>query len=146
MKICNIVPEVVIQTIPKGKNCRKESGYLRRIYKAEERREMKGKGERKRYSQLNAGFRRKARRDKNAFLSEKHKEIEDENRMGKTRKLFKKTGDIKGMFHAKMSVIKDQNSKDVSEVEEIKKRWKEYTEELYKMVLMTQITIVWSLT
>ena len=107
MKVHNIVQEVMIQTIPKGKNCRKESGCLRRIYKAEERRKMKGKGERKRYTKLNAEFQRIARRDKKASLSEQHKEIEDKNRMGKTRNLFKKTGDIEGTFHAKMSTIKN---------------------------------------
>ena len=113
----------MIQTIPKDKKCRKESGCLRRIYKAEERREMKGKGERKRYTQLNAEFQRIARRDKKSSLSEQHKEIEDKNRLGKTRNLFKTTEDIKGTFYAKMSMIKDRNGKDVSEVEENKKRW-----------------------
>ena len=84
---------------------------------------MKGKGDRKRYTQLNAEFQRIARRDKKSSLSEQHKEIEDKNRMGKTRNLFKKTGNIKGTFYAKMSMIKDRNGKDVSEVEENKKRW-----------------------
>ena len=101
MKICNIVLEAVIQTIPKGKNCRKESGYLRRIYEAEERREMKGKGERKRYTQLNAGFRRIARREKKDFLSEQCKETEETNRMGKTRDLFKNLNRYQGLFHAR---------------------------------------------
>ena len=123
MKVRNNFQEAMIQTIPKDKKCRKESGCLRRIYKAEERREMKGKGERKRYPQLNAEFQRIARRDKKSSLSEQHKEIEDKNRMGKTRNLFKKTGNIKGTFYAKMSMIKDRNGKDVSEVEENKKRW-----------------------
>ena len=123
MKVRNNFQEAMIQTIPKDKKCRKESGCLRRIYKAEERREMKGKGERKRYTQLNAEFQRIARRDKKSSLSEQHKEIEDKNRMGKTRNLFKKTGNIKGTFYAKMSMIKDRNGKDVSEVEENKKRW-----------------------
>ena len=123
MKVRNNFQEAMIQTIPKDKKCRKESGCLRRIYKAEERREMKGKGERKRYTQLNEEFQRIARRDKKSSLSEQHKEIEDKNRMGKTRNLFKKTGNIKGTFYAKMSMIKDRNGKDVSEVEENKKRW-----------------------
>ena len=107
MKVRNNFQEAMIQTIPKDKKCRKESGCLRRIYKAEERREMKGKGERKRYTQLNEEFQRIARRDKKSSLSEQHKEIEDKNRLGKTRNLFKTTEDIKGTFHAKMSTIKD---------------------------------------
>ena len=99
---------------------------------AEERREAKGKGERERYTQLNAKSQRLARRDKKAFLNEQCKEIEDSDRMGKTKDLFKKIGAIKGTFHARMSTIKDRNSKDLTETEEIKKRWQEYTEELYK--------------
>ena len=93
---------------------------------------MKGKGERERYTQLNAEFQRITRRDKKAFLNEQGKEIEEKNRMGNTRDLFKKIGDTKGTFHAKMGTIKDRNSKDLTEAEEIKKRWQEYTEELYK--------------
>ena len=99
---------------------------------AEEIREAKGKGERERYIQLNAEFQRIARRDKEAFLNEQCKEIEANNRKGKTRDLFKKIGDIKGTFHAKMGIIKDRNDKDLIEAEEIKKRWQEYREELYK--------------
>ena len=99
---------------------------------AEERRELTGKGERERYLQLNAEFQRIARRDKKAFLSEQCKEIEENNRLGKTRDLFKKIGDIKGTFHVRMGKIKDRNSKDPTEVDEMKKRWQEYTEELYK--------------
>ena len=98
---------------------------------AEERREAKGKGERERCTQLNAEFQRIARRDKKAFLNEQCKEIEDSDRMGKTKDLFKKIGAIKGTFHARMSTIKDRNSKDLTETEEIKKL-QEYTEELYK--------------
>ena len=97
----------------------------------EKRREAKGKGEKERYAQLNAEFHRIARRDKTASLSEQYKEIEENNRMGKTRDLFKKTGDTKGTFHAKMGTIKDRNGMDLTEAEEIKKRWQEYTE-LYK--------------
>ena len=89
MKVHNIVQEAMIQTIPKDKKCRKESGCLRRIYKAEERREMKGKGERKRYTQLNTEFQRTARRDKEVLLSEQCKEIKKRNRLGKTRDFFK---------------------------------------------------------
>ena len=92
---------------------------------------MKGKGEKKRYTRLNAEFQKIARRDKNAFLSDQCKEIEEYNRIGKTRDLFKKFRDTKGTFHAKMSTIKDRNSMDLTEAEDIKKRWQEYTEELY---------------
>ena len=104
------------------------------------RREVKSKGEKERYSHLNAEFQRLARRDKKAFLSDQCKEIEENNRMGKTRDLFKKIRDTKGTFHAKMGSIKDRNGMDVTEAEDIKKRWQEYTEELYKKIFMTQIT------
>ena len=99
---------------------------------AEKRREVKNKGERERYIQLNTEFQRIARRDKKAFLNEQCKEIEENNRMGKTRDLFRKTGDIKGIFHARMGMIKDRNGRDLIEAEDIKKRWQEYPEELYK--------------
>ena len=99
---------------------------------AEKRRETKGKGERERYAQLNAEFQRIVRRDKKAFLSDQCKEIKENNRMGKTRDLFKKIRDTKGIFHAKMSSIKDRNGLDLTEAEDIKKRWQEYMEELYK--------------
>ena len=96
------------------------------------RREAKGKGEKKRYTHLNAEFQRKPRREKKALLSDQCKEIEENNRMGKTRDLFKKITDTKGIFHSKMGSIKDRNGMDVTEAEDIKKRWQEYTEELYK--------------
>ena len=99
---------------------------------AVKRREAKGKGGKKRYTHLNAEFRTIARRDKKAFLSDQCKEMEENNRMGKTRNLFKKIRDTKGTFHAKMSTIKDRNWMDLTEAEDIKKRWQEYTEELYK--------------
>ena len=99
---------------------------------AEKRREVKGKGEKERYIHLNAEFQRIARRDKKAFLSDQCKEIDENNRMGKTRDLFKKIRDTKGTFQAKMGTIKDRNSMDLTEAEDIKKRWQEYTEELYK--------------
>ena len=98
---------------------------------AEKRREAKGKGENERYTHLNVEFQRVARRDKKAFLSDQYKEIEENNRKGKSRDLFKKIRDEKGTFHAKMGSIKDKNSKDPTEAE-VKKRWQEYTEELYK--------------
>ena len=106
------------------------------------RREAKSKGEKERYKHLNAEFQRIARRDKKAFLNDQCKEIEENNRMGKTRDLFKKMRDTKGTFHAKMGTIKDRNSKDLTEAEDIKKRWQEYTEELYKKLFMTQITMM----
>ena len=96
------------------------------------RREAKGKGEKERYTHLNAGFQRIARRDKKAFLSDQCKEIEDNNRMEKTRDLFKKIRDTKGTFHIKKGTIMDRNGMDLTEAEDIKKRWQEYTEELYK--------------
>ena len=99
---------------------------------AEKRREVKVKEERERYTQLNAQFQRIARRDKKAFLSDQCKEIEKNNRMGKTRALFKKIRNTKGMFHAKMGTIKDRNGMDLTEAEDTKKMWQEYTEELYK--------------
>ena len=101
---------------------------------------MKGKEEKERYTHLNAEFQRIARRDKKAFSSDQCKEIEENNRTGKTSDLFKKIRDTKGTFYAKMGSIKDRNGKDLEEAEEIKKRWQEYTEELYKKVLMTQIS------
>ena len=100
---------------------------------AEERREAKGKGEKERYTHLNAEFQRIARRDKKAFFSDQCKEIEENKRMGKTtRDLFKKIRDTKETFHAKMGTIKDRNGMGLTEAEDIKKRWQEYTEELYK--------------
>ena len=95
------------------------------LYIAEERREVKGKGKRERYTQLNVELQRIARRDKKAFLNEQCKETEENNRTGKTRDLSKKTGDNKGTFHARMSTIKDRNSKDLTEADRIKKRWQE---------------------
>ena len=99
---------------------------------AVKRREVKSKGEKEKYKHLNAEFQRIQRRDKKAFLSDQCKEIEENNRMGKTRDLFKKIRDIKGRFHAKMGTVKDRNGMDLTEAEDIKKRWQEYTEELSK--------------
>ena len=96
------------------------------------RRELKSKGEKERYTHLNAELQRTARRDKKAFLSDQCKEIEEKNKMGKTRDLFKIIRDTKGTFHAKMTSIKERNARDLTEAEDIKKRWQEYTEELYK--------------
>ena len=97
-----------------------------------ERREAKSKGEKERYKHLNAEFQRLARQDKKAFFRDQCKEIEEKNRMGKTRDLFKKIRDTKGTFHARMGLIKDRNGMDLTEAKEIKMRWQEYTEELYK--------------
>ena len=102
---------------------------------------MKGKRGRDRYTQQNAGFKRIARRDKKAFFSDQCKEIEENNRTGKTRDLFKKIRDTKGTFHAKVDTIKDRNGMDLTEAEDIKKRWQEYTEGLYIKIFMTQITM-----
>ena len=99
-----------------------------------------GKGERERYTQLKAEFQRIIRRDKKAFLSEQGKEIEENNRMGKTRDLFNKIRVSKGMFYTKVGTIKERNGTDLTEAEDIKKKWQEYTEELYKKVLITQKT------
>ena len=110
------------------------SSCLRRIYKQlrGKKKKDKGNGQRERYTQLNAEFQRIARRDKKVFLNKQCNEIEENNRMGKARDLFKKSGDTKGTFHARMGTIKDRNSRDLREAKVIKKRWKEYTEKLYK--------------
>ena len=103
---------------------------------------MKSNGEKERYKHLNAEFQRTARRDKKAFLSNRCKEIEENNRLGKTRDPFKKIRYTKGTFHAKMSSINDRNGMDLTEAEDIKKRWQEYTKELYKKIFMTQIIMM----
>ena len=129
----DIVQEAGIKTTPKEKKCKKAkwlSGEA--LQTAVKRREAKSKGEKERYKHLNAEFQRIARRDKKTFLSNQCKEIEENNRTGKTRDLFKKINDTKGTFHAKMGTIKDTNGMDLTEAEDIKKRWQEYTEELYK--------------
>ena len=102
---------------------------------SEKRREAQGKGEKERYTHLNAEFQRIARRDKKAFLSDQCKETEEKNRMGKTRDLFKKIRDTKGTFHAEMGTIKGRNGMDLTEAKDIKKRWQEHTEKLYKKEL-----------
>ena len=106
------------------------------------RREAKSKGEKEKYKHLNAEFQRIARRDKKAFLSDQCKEIEENNRMGKTRDPFKKIRDTKGIFHAKMCTIKDRNGMDLTEAEDIKKRWQEYTENCIKKIFTTQIIMM----
>ena len=128
-EVRDIVQETGIKTIPKQKKCKKAkwlSGEALQI--AVKGREAKSKGEKERYKHLNAEFQRIARRDKKAFLSDQCKEIEENNRMGKTRGLFKKIRDTKGTFHTKMGSIKDRNGMNLTEAEDIKKRWQEYTE------------------
>ena len=132
MEICDIVQEAGIKTIPKKKKYKKVKWLSEEALEtAEKRREAKGKGEKERYND-NAEFQRIARRDKKASLSGQCKEIEENNRMGKTRDLFKKIRDTKGTFHAQMDTIKNRNGMDLREAENIKKRWQEYTEEIYK--------------
>ena len=132
-EVHNIVQEAVIKTILKKKKCRKAKWLSEEALQvAEKRREAKGKGEKERYIHLNAEFQRIERRDKKAFLSDQCKQTEESNRIRKTRDLFKKIRDTKGKFHAKMGTIKDRNRMDLTEAEDIKKRWQAYTEELYK--------------
>ena len=127
---------MVTKTIPQKKKAKWLSEKALQI--AEKRREVKGKGEKERYTHLNAEFQRITRRDKKAFFSDQCKEIEENNRMRKTRDLFKKIRDTKGTFHAKMGSLKDRNGMDLIEAEDIKKGWQEYTEELYKKDLHDQ--------
>ena len=136
----DIVQETGIKTIPMEKKC-KEATWLSvdTLQIAMKRRERKSKGEKERYKYLNADFQRIARRDKKAFFSNQCKEIEEKNRIGKTRDLFKKIRDTKGTFHAKMGSIKDRNGMDLTEAEDTKKRWQEYTEDCTKKIFMTQI-------
>ena len=123
----------MIKTIPKKKKCKKAKWLPEEALQiAEKRRDVEGKGEKERYIHLNAEFQRIARRDKKAILRYQCKETEENNRMGKTRDLFKKIRDIKGTLHAKMGTVKDRNGMDLVEAEDVKKRWQEYTEQLYK--------------
>ena len=152
MEVRDVVQEIGIKTIPMEKKCKKAKWLSEEALQiAVKRREAKSKGEKERYSHLNAEFQRIARRDKKAFFSDQCKEKEENNRMGKTRDLFKKIRDTKGTFHAKMGLIKDKkirdtkgtfhgkmasiknrNGRDLTEAEDIKKRWQGYTEKLYK--------------
>ena len=142
-EVRDIVQETGIKTIPKKKRCKKAKQLSEEALQiAVKRREAKTKGEKERYKQLNAEFQRIARRDKKAFFSDQCKEIEENNRIGKTRELFKKIRNTKGTLHAKMGSIKDRNDMDLTEAEDIKKRWQEYTEELYKKDLHDPITMV----
>ena len=126
MVVHDIVKEAVIKTIPKKKKCKKAKWLSEEaLHIAVKRRETKGKGEKERYIHLNAEFERIARRDKKAFLSDQCKEIEENNRMGKTRDILKKIRDTRGTFHAKMSTIKDRNSMDLTEAKDTEKMWQE---------------------
>ena len=129
MEVCDTVQEAVIKTISKKKKYKKEKWLSEKALEiAEKRRKAKGNGEKERYIHLNAELQRIARREKKAFLSEQCKEIQENNRTGKTRDFLKKIRDTKGTFHAKMGTIKDGNGMDLTEAEDIKKRWQEYTE------------------
>ena len=131
-EVCDIVQEAVIKTIPKKKKCKKAKWLSEEALQiAVKRREATGKGENERYTYLNAEFQRIERRHK-VFLSDQCQEIKENNRMGNTRDVFKKIRDTKGTFPAKMGSIKDRNGMDLTEAGDIKKRWQEYTEELYK--------------
>ena len=128
IEVHDIAQEAVFKTIPKKKKCKKSKWLSEEALQiAVKRREAESKGEKERYTHLNAGFQRIAGGDKKAFLSDQCKEMEENNRMGKTSDLFKKIRDTKGIFHAKMRLIKDRNCMDLTEAEDIKKRWQEYT-------------------
>ena len=128
-EVRDIVQETGIKTIPMENKCKKAKRLSEEALQiAVKRRESKSKGEKERYTLLNAEFQRIARRDKKAFLRDQCKEIEENNRMGKMRDLFRKIQDTKGTFYAKMGTIKDRNGMDLTEAEDIKKRWQEYTE------------------
>ena len=123
MEVCDIVQETGIKTIPKKKKCKKAKWLFEKALQIAKKRKVKSKGEQERYTHLNVEFQRIARRDKKAFISDQCKEIEENNRLGKTRDLFKKIRDAKGTFHAKMGSIKHRNGMDLTEAEDIKKRW-----------------------
>ena len=148
MEVHDIVRETGIKTIPKKKKCKKTKWLSEEALQiTEKRREAKGKGEKERYTHLNSELQRIASRDKKAFLSDRCKEIEENNRMGKNRDLFKKIRDTKGTFHAKIGIIKNRNGMNLREAEYIKKCGKNTQKNYTKKILMTQITrIVWSLT
>ena len=130
-EVRDIVQETGIKTIPMEKKCKKAKWLSwEDLQRGVKRREEKSKGEKERYNHLNAEFQRIARGDKKAFLSDQCKEIEENNRMGKSKGLFNIIRDTKGIFHANMGSIKDRNGMDLTEAEDIKKRWQEYTEEL----------------
>ena len=132
-EVCDIVQETGIKIILKKKKCKNAKWLFEEALQiAVKRRKVKSKGEKEWHTHLNAEFQRIAQRDKKAFLSNQMEKIEENNRIGKTRDLFKKIRDNKGTFHAKIGSIKDRNGRHLKEAEDIKKKWQEYTEELYK--------------
>ena len=144
MEVCDTVQEAVIKTIPKKKKCKKAKWLSEEALQiAEERREAKSKGEKERYTHLNAEFQRIARRDKKAFLSDQCKEIEENNRMGKTRDIFKKIRDTNGIFHTKMGTIKDRNGMDLTKTEDVKSGGKNiqknYTKKIFTIQIVTMV-------
>ena len=143
MEVRDIVQETGIKTIPMEKKCKKTKWLPEEALQiAVKIRETKSKEEKERYTHLNAEFQRIARREKKAFLSHQHKEIQENNRMGKTRDLLKKIRHTKGIFHAKMGSTKDRNGMDLTEAEDIKKRWQEYTnctEKIFKTKIITMV-------
>ena len=142
-EVRDTVQETGIKTIPMEKKCRKAKWLSKEALQiVVKRREVKSKGEKERYKHLNAEFQRIARRDKKAFFSDQCKEIEGNNRMGKTRDLFKKIRDTKGTFHAKMGSIRDRNVMDLTEAEHIKKRWQDTQKNYTKKIFMTQKTMI----
>ena len=140
MEVRDTVQDAVIKTIPKKKKCKKAKWLSEKALQiAVKRREAKGKGEKERYTHLNAEFQRIAKRDKKAFLSDQCKEIEENNRMGKTRDLFKKIRDTKGTFHEKMGTIKDRNGMDLTEQKILRRGGKNTKKNCTKKIFMTQI-------
>ena len=131
MEVHDTVQETGIKTIPKKKKCKKTKWLSEEGLQAEKRRKAKGKGEKEKYTHFNAEFQRIATRDKKAFLSNQYQKVEENNRIGETRDLFKRIRDTKGTYHAKMGT-RDRNGMDLTEAEDIKKRWQEHTEELLK--------------
>ena len=143
MEVCDIVQETGIKTIPKKKKCKKAKWLSEEALQRDvKRREVKSKGEKERYSHLNAEFQRIARRDKKTFLRDQCKQIEENNRMGKTRVLFKKIRDTKETFHGKMGSIKDRNGRDLTEAEDIRRGGKNTQKNYTKKIFMTQITMM----
>ena len=142
-EVCDTVQETEMKTIPKKKKCKNGKWLSEEVLQiAVKRRKVKSKGENERYSHLNAEFQRSTRKVKKVFLSDQCKEIEENNKMGKTRNLFKKIRDNKGTFHTKMGSIKDRNGMDLTEAEDIKTKWQEYTEKQYKNIFTTQIIMM----
>ena len=140
IEVSDIVQETGIKTIPKKKKCKKAKGLSEEALQiAVKRREAKSKGEKEIYTYLNAEFQRIARRDKKAFLNDQYKQIEGNNRMGKTRDLFKKIRDTKGIFHAKMGTIKDRNGKDLTEQKILRRGGKDTQKNCTKKIFMTQL-------